>query len=66
MFCCTPQRESVNCRQGKQAKGHADVTGHALPRLRGGQPLAGLHPLPDMSHFAAELYECCADLPARF
>jgi hypothetical protein len=25
-----------------------------------------LVPLPDMSHFAAEFYQCCADLPARF
>ena len=31
-------------------------------RTRGGQPLAGSKPLPDMSHFAAEFYEYCANL----
>jgi hypothetical protein len=29
---------------------------------RGGQPLSGSQALPDMSHFAAEFYECCATL----
>jgi hypothetical protein len=24
-----------------------------------------LHPLPEMSHFAAEFYECCASLAGR-
>jgi hypothetical protein len=32
---------------------------------RGGQPSAGLQPLPDMSHFAAEFYEYCAGLAAQ-
>ena len=29
------------------------------------QPYAGSQPLPDMSHFAAEFYECCAESSPR-
>ena len=56
-----------------QAVRHRDPAGHrddanaeqdqaVAACTRGGQPLAGSQPLPDMSHFAAEFYECCANL----
>jgi hypothetical protein len=32
----------------------------------GGQSSVGLQPLPDMSHFAAEIYEYCAALTGAF
>jgi hypothetical protein len=58
-----------------QAVRQADPAGHGdrhdgkqdqavAAGARGGEPLAGSQPLPDMSHFAAEFYECCATLPA--
>jgi len=65
LFCRTPKGESANCRQDKQTRGHGGVTGHphrACAAVGAGR----LVPLPDMSHFAAEFYQCCADLPARF
>jgi hypothetical protein len=61
IFCRTRQGEGAHCRRGKTGRG-----ARRSHRPRGGQPPAGLYPLPDMSHFAAEFYECCADPAARF
>jgi hypothetical protein len=58
IFCRTSQGESANCMQSKNGP-------RGMPGSRGRQPPGRCTPLPDMSHFAAEFYECCADRTAR-
>jgi hypothetical protein len=43
-------------------RAHAEQNQAIAARAPGGQPVAGSQLLPDMSHFAAEFYEYCANL----
>jgi hypothetical protein len=62
IFARTLHREGMNCRRGP--KGMSLFTGDAVPRALRSATLP-IQPLPDMSHFAAEFYEYCANLLAR-
>ena len=46
----------------RRNRAYAEQNEAIAARAPGGQPLAGSKPLPDMSHFAAEFYEYCANL----
>ena len=58
---CRSKDHEIVIRYVRRSRQGQAVTADPL----GGQPSAGLQPLPDMSHFAAEFYEYCAAPAAR-
>jgi hypothetical protein len=59
-----PVRKRDPAGDRNHADAEQDQAVAARPRRR--KPGAGSQSLPDMSHFAAEFYECCANLPVPF
>jgi len=60
-----PAFHRVAIEAGHRDNGDAEQDQAVATQPRSRQPVAGAQALPEMSHFAAEFYECCAILAGR-